>query len=285
MSGSGQTGTYLDRIMPSVMHRLEARKQARPLSIIESLSGPGGRASFAEAIAAPGVSLIAEVKRASPSRGPIRPTLDVGEIVDAYERGGARALSVLTEQDHFRGSIEDLERAVGASRLPVLRKDFIVDEYQIHEARVLGASAVLLIACLLSDGRLAGLAALARAGGLDVLLEVHDREELERALAVETAIIGVNNRDLRSFEVDLRTTVDLAPLVPPGRLLVGESGISTRADVEKLAACGADGVLVGEGLLGARDVERATRALLGSRRAGLARGVEDSCEETAKEER
>ena len=273
--GCGQTGTYLDRIVPSVLQRLEARKRARPLSILEGLPGPTGRPSFAEAMREPGISLIAEVKRASPSKGPIRPSLDVGEIVGAYDRGGARALSVLTEQDHFRGSLDDLEQAVSASKLPVLRKDFIVDEYQIHEARVFGASAVLLIAGLLSDERLAGLAALADTLGLDVLFEVHDREELQRALPVETAIIGVNNRDLRTFEVSLGTTVELARLVPPGRLLVGESGISTRADVERLEACGVDGMLVGEGLLSARDVEWATRALLGSRRAALGGGVEE----------
>ena len=129
--GRGQTGTYLDRIVPSVLQRLEARKQARPLSVLEGLPGPTGRASFAQAMREPGISLIAEVKRASPSKGPIRPSLDVGEIVGAYDRGGARALSVLTEQDYFRGSLEDLEQAVSACRLPVLRKDFIVDEYQI----------------------------------------------------------------------------------------------------------------------------------------------------------
>ncbi len=259
---SRETGTYLDRIVPSVIGRLEARKLALPLSTLEGLPRPASRASFVEAIRAPGMSLIAEIKRASPSKGPIRPLLDVSDIVGAYERGGARAISVLTEEDHFRGGLDDLQRAVSTGSLPVLRKDFVVDEYQIYEADVFGASAVLLIAGLLPDRRLEILASLAASLGLDVLLEVHDRDELGRALAVETAIIGVNNRDLRTFEVSLETTVRLASLVPPGRLLVGESGIATRADVERLEAYGVDGVLVGESLLRKPDVETAARELL-----------------------
>lgn len=259
---SAQTDTYLDRIVPSVLNRLEERKQARSLAVLENLPGPEDRPSFTEAVRAPGMSLIAEVKRASPSKGPIRPLLEVEEIVGAYERGGARALSVLTEEDYFRGGLDDLRRAVLASALPVLRKDFVVDPYQVQEARLFGASAVLLIAGLLPDRHLEELAGLAGSLGLDVLLEVHDREELKRALAVETAVIGINNRDLRTFEVSLETTVRLASLVPPERVVVGESGISTRADVERLEAYGVDGVLVGEGLLRASDVEAATRTLL-----------------------
>jgi indole-3-glycerol phosphate synthase len=259
---SGSAPTYLDRIVPAVLRRLEERKQNVPQEILESLPVPSGRASFAEAIRAPGVSLIAEVKRASPSKGPIRPGLDAGLLARAYEAAGARAISVLTEQDHFRGSLDDLRAAVDATGLPVLRKDFILDQYQIHEARACGASAVLLIAALLPDGELQRLAGLAADLGLDVLLEVHDRMELARALALDGVVIGVNNRDLRTFAVSLDTTVELAGLVPPERLLVGESGIWTRADVERLAASGVDGVLVGESLLRNPDIETAVGELI-----------------------
>jgi indole-3-glycerol phosphate synthase len=258
----GGVPTYLDRIIPAVLRRLEERQRRVPQEILESLPLPGARASFAEAIRAPGMSLIAEVKRASPSKGPIRPGLDAGLLAREYEVAGARAISVLTEQDHFGGSMDDLRAAVDATELPVLRKDFILDQYQIHEARMWGASAVLLIAALLSDEKLRRLAGLAADLDLDVLLEVHDRMEMARALLLDGVVIGVNNRDLRTFAVSLDTTVELAALVPPERLLVGESGIQTRADIERLAACGVDGVLVGESLLRSRDVETAVGELM-----------------------
>jgi indole-3-glycerol phosphate synthase len=258
----GGVPTYLDRIIPAVLHRLEERKRQVPREILESLPLPGARASFAEAIRAPGMSLIAEVKRASPSKGPIRPGLDAGLLARAYEAGGARAISVLTEQDHFGGSMDDLRAVVNATGLPVLRKDFILDQYQVHEARWWGASAVLLIAALLSDEELRRLAGLAADLGLDVLVEVHDSTEMARVLPLDGVVIGVNNRDLRTFAVSLDTTVELAGLVPPERLLVGESGIRTRADVERLAARGVDGVLVGESLLRKRDVETAVGELI-----------------------
>lgn len=260
-----ETPTYLDQIVPAVRQRLEERKRRRPPSLLMSLSGPAGlppdRASFVDALRRPNVTLIAEVKRASPSKGPIRPELDVPSLVTAYERGGAAALSVLTEDDHFSGALADLEAAATASALPILRKDFIVDEYQVHEARVFGASAVLLIAALLPGSHLPELADLARSLGLDALVEVHDRAELERALAVDGAVIGVNNRDLRTFKVSIETTLQLAPLVPDDRILVSESGIASSTDVEQLAARGVDAVLVGESLLRQPDVEAAARAL------------------------
>jgi indole-3-glycerol phosphate synthase len=260
------TGMYLDRILPSVLHRLEARKRQVPPERLEALPTPL-RPSFVAALRAPGISLIAEVKRASPSKGPIRPELEVGPLVQAYEAAGARAISVLTEQDHFLGSPEDLRAAVAVTGLPVLRKDFILDGYQIHEARAWGASAVLLIAALLSDAALDRLTGLALDLGLDVLLEVHDRQEMTRTLrlkgaAPERLVIGVNNRDLRTFAVSLETTMDLAGLVPPDRLLVSESGIWTHADVERLAARGVDGLLVGESLLREPDVGAAVRGLM-----------------------
>ncbi len=159
------------------------------------------------------------MKRASPSKGPIRPDLEVGSIVKAYEAAGARAVSVLTEQDHFGGSLDDLRAAAASTGLPLLRKDFIVDAYQVHEARVFGASAVLLIAALLDDAELLDLAGLANHLGLDVLLEVHDATEMTRALAVDGAIIGVNNRDLRTFAVSLETTERLAGSGPSGEVV------------------------------------------------------------------
>jgi indole-3-glycerol phosphate synthase len=256
------TPTYLDRIVPAVRRRIYERSSSLPLSKLQAMSGPGRRPSFVAAISAPGVSLIAEVKRASPSKGPIRPDLEVEAMVQAYEQAGARAVSVLTEQDHFQGSAADLQAAAAATGLPVLRKDFIVDAYQVHEARVWGASAVLLIAALLDDRELRDLAGLAVRVGLDVLLEVHDEAELDRALAVDGAVIGVNNRDLRTFAVSLETTERLAGLVPAGRLLVSESGIRDHVDVVRLASLGVDGVLVGESLLREPDVGAAARALM-----------------------
>lgn len=266
--------TYLDRIMPAVRRRLDERRSRLPLAELQALESLPARSSFVSAISAPGVSLIAEVKRVSPSKGPIRPDLEVRAVVQAYERAGAQAVSVLTEQDHFLGSPEDLRAAVAATTLPVLRKDFVVDAYQVHEARVWGASAVLLIATLLDDGELHDLSGLAVKLGVDVLLEVHDEAELARALAVDCAIIGVNNRDLRTFAVSLETTVRLAGLVPPERLLVSESGIRDHADVLKLASIGVDGILVGESLLREPDVGMAIGALMeplpfvGARQAG-----------------
>ncbi len=255
------TATYLDRIVPAVTGRLEERKRRLPVEELEAMAGPGRRAPFAEALRAPGVSVIAEVKRASPSKGPIRPGLEVGPVVRAYEVNGAAAVSVLTEQDYFHGSLDDLRAAAAQTGLPLLRKDFVVDPYQIHEARVFGASAVLLIAALLDDGELHSLAGLAKDLGLDVLLEVHDAAEMARALSIDGVIIGINNRDLRTFKVSLATTEWLADLVPPGRLLVGESGIREHSDVERLASCGVDAVLVGESILRGADVGAALRAL------------------------
>lgn len=257
-----KAGTYLDRIMPAVRRGLEERKALLPLAKLRAMQGLGSGPSFAEAIRAPGLSLIAEVKRASPSKGPIRPDLDVAQLVEAYEAAGARAISVLTEQDHFGGSLDDLRVAALHTTLPLLRKDFVVDPYQVHEARVFGASALLLIAALLTDAQLLRLTGLAFELGLDVLLEVHDHAEMSRALAIHGVVVGINNRDLSSFEVSLDTAVHLAGLVPPDRSLVGESGIREHADVERLAAAGVDGVLVGETIVRNPDPGAAIRALM-----------------------
>lgn len=254
--------TYLDRVVPDVARRIEERKRVLPEAALAGMAGPGGRPSFAAALRGPEVSLIAEVKRHSPSKGPIRSDLEVGRVVGAYEAAGASAISVLTEEDHFRGSLRDLEEAGANTSLPLLRKDFILDGYQVREARAFGASAILLIASLLDDGQIDRLAGLAFELGLDVLLEVHDAAELVRALQVPGAILGINNRDLRTFAVTLETSIALAAAVPAGRLVVAESGIGGRADVERLAACGVDAVLVGESLLRHPDPGTAAGALV-----------------------
>ena len=256
------SASYLDAILPDVRRRLAERKARVPLAeLVRTTSLPGPRPSFAAALRTPSVSVIAEVKRFSPSKGPIRPDLDVGSLVAAYEAGGAAAVSVLTEGDHFGGSLTDLREAAASTRLPLLRKDFTVDPYQVHEARAFGASAVLLIAAILDDRALRDLSALVAELGLDVLLEVHDEREMARALDVEGAAIGINNRDLRTFEVSLETSLRLARLVPAGRLLVSESGIKDRRDLEELASAGIDAVLVGESLLREEAVAAAVSAL------------------------
>lgn len=259
---------FLDVIVADVRRRLEERKEKVVLHDLRARPTPEGRPSFLQAMRRPGLSLIAEVKRASPSKGPLRPDLDVVKLVGQYQAAGAAAISVLTEEDHFRGSLDDLELTVAATSLPVLRKDFIVDEYQVHEARVYGASAVLLIAAILEHDELVALAGTAQRLGLDVLVEVHDEAELIRALAVEHAIIGLNNRDLRSFEVTLETTFRLISLVPPDRVVVSESGVRRREDSIRLETAGVDGVLVGEHLVRSENVERALRALLADGQGG-----------------
>jgi indole-3-glycerol phosphate synthase len=274
--------SYLDVIVPDVRRRLEERKALAAQAELERWAGPV-RPSFAAALRGRGLSVIAEVKRHSPSKGPIRPDLDVPALVAAYEAGGASAVSVLTEGDHFRGSLDDLRTAAAHTGLPLLRKDFIVDPYQVHEARAFGASAVLLIAVLLDDDELRDLAALACRLGLDVLLEVHDASEMARALRVEDrVVVGINNRDLRTFEVSLQTSLTLAGLVPPDRLVVAESGIKDRADVEALASAGVDAVLIGESLLRQGDVAAAVSALVRPLCEAARRSVDTASPEEAR---
>jgi indole-3-glycerol phosphate synthase len=219
---------------------------------------------FAAALSRPGLSVIAEHKRRSPSAGLIRAGIELEDVVGAYERGGARALSVLTEEAGFGGSLADLERARSASSLPILRKDFIVDPYQVAESYFGGADAILLIVAALEPGELAGLYARARSLELGVLVEVHDARELELAAEVGAEVIGINNRDLTTLAVDTSRTFELLPLVPPGVVTVSESGWRTAAELQRLVAAGVDGVLIGEALMRAPDIEAACRSLTGA---------------------
>jgi indole-3-glycerol phosphate synthase len=250
----------LEQIVQSARERVEEAQRRKPIAELErELESPRPDRPFSEALVRPGVSLIAEFKRRSPSAGEIRPGASVEELVLAYERGGAAALSVLTEETHFGGSLDDLRRAVASSSLPVLRKDFIVDPYQLYEAAVTGADAVLLIAAALGEDDLVRLYGEARALDLDCLVEVHDAEELERALEVDADVIGINNRNLGDFTVDLETTFELITDVPAGKTVVAESGIAGREQLEELERVGVDAILVGEALMRADDPEEACR--------------------------
>jgi indole-3-glycerol phosphate synthase len=208
-------------------------------------------------------ALIAEVKRASPSKGVIREEFQPVAVARAYERGGATCLSVLTEERFFHGSRDDLTEVKRAVGLPVLRKDFILDVWQVFETRAIGADCMLLIVAALEDAQLTEYHLLATRLGMDVLVEVHNEAELERALALDADLIGINNRDLTTFETDLSVTERLAPLIPEGRVIVSESAIWTQEDVQRVAAAGARAVLVGEALMRSEDIEAATRRLLG----------------------
>jgi indole-3-glycerol phosphate synthase len=209
------------------------------------------------------LSVIAEHKRRSPSAGTIREGSPLEEVIGAYERGGAAALSVLTDGPSFGGSLDDLRAARAASALPILRKDFIVDGYQVDESVAAGADAILLIVAVLSAEELSSLHAAATAAGLAALVEVHDERELEAALAVGAGLIGINNRDLTTLEVDTGRTFALRPRVPDGKVVVAESGFSSREQLQRLAAAGVDAVLIGEALMRAPDLEAATQALTG----------------------
>lgn len=218
-------------------------------------------------------AVIAEVKRASPSRGIIRRDFDPPRIAAGYERGGAAALSVLTDRDFFQGAPEHLRSARAATRLPVLRKDFLVDPWQLHEARAMGADCALLIVAALEDPALRDLAELATELGLDTLVEVHDEAELERALRIPAPVIGINNRDLHTFETRLETTERLAARIPPDRLVVTESGIATHEDVARLRARGIHAFLVGEAFMSAPDPGARLAALFAEPGGGDGEGI------------
>jgi indole-3-glycerol phosphate synthase len=255
----------LDRIVSATLDDVARRRSDVPLSELESAAAARiERRPFTEALRGPGISLIAEHKRRSPSAGDIRDGSAVADVVGAYERGGATALSILTEGPHFGGSLDDLREARAASVLPILRKDFLVDPYQVYESAAAGADAVLLIVAAVHADDLAVLHREARGLDLDVLVEVHDEAELECALGVvEADVIGINNRDLTDFSVDVGRTFELLSDVPAGKTVVSESGIHTRDQLDELERVGVDAVLIGEGLMRAPDIEAAARALTG----------------------
>ena len=254
---------FLDEIVAATHARVaEAKQKVTEEALEQRIASQSPPEDFAAALQADDVTAIAEIKRATPAKGPLAPDLDAGKTAALYLEGGAAAVSVLTEPDHFKGSLEDLEHAAAAG-LPVLRKDFIVDPFQLLEARASGADSVLLIVRILDTPSLASLSKLSRSLGMEPLVEVHTREELERALEVESYVIGVNHRDLETFEVDPDRTATLAPQVPPETILVTLSGVSSRAEVEALGAAGARSVLVGEALVTAPDPVVKLRELLG----------------------
>ena len=248
----------LQRILARKAEEIEARRAENPLGEIRrraaDASPPRGFvAALRGRVAAGEAAVIAEIKKASPSKGVIREDFDPVAIAEAYQRGGAACLSVLTDHDFFQGHEDYLSAAREACDLPVIRKDFIVDPYQVVEARAIGADCILLIVAALDDAALAELDAAARDLGMDVLVEVHDRAELERALRLELDLVGINNRNLRTFETRLETTLDLLDAVPPGCLVVTESGIHGRADVARMRASGVHAFLVGEAFMRAED--------------------------------
>lgn len=248
----------LEEIVARTRKEVARRRRDVPLAVAGDV---GPRRPFAAALDGPGLSLIAEHKRSSPSAGVIREGLALEDVVGAYERGGAAALSVLTEGPSFGGSLDDLRAARAASSLPILRKDFIVDAYQVPEALDAGADAILLIVAALGADELARLHGVADELGLAVLVEVHDERELEVAASVGARLVGINNRDLTTLEVDTRRTFELLDRVPGGVTIVAESGFSARAELDELERAGIDAVLIGEALMRSPDIEAASRAL------------------------
>ncbi len=262
---------------PDILRKIVQRKQAeiaerratRPLEqLIEQLAEAnnpprGFVRAIADRVGRGEAGVIAEIKKASPSKGVIRADFRPAEIAVSYQRGGAACLSVLTDMDFFQGSDAYLQQARAACDLPVIRKDFIIDPYQVHEARLIGADCILLIVSCLEDERMAELNALAHELGMDVLVEVHDAEELERALPLGNRLIGINNRNLRTFEVSLDTTLTLLPQIPPESIVVTESGIHTPADVQRMRRHGVHAFLVGEAFMRAEEPGGKLAALFG----------------------
>ena len=253
----------IEELVEAARAGVERRRAQVPLEDLESRLGerPEQR-PFGEALTRPGLSVIAEFKRRSPSAGEIRDGAEPAELARAYEEGGAAALSVLTDEAHFGGSLSDLTEARAACELPLLQKDFIVDRYQLYEAALAGADAILLIVAALDRDRLAELHDEARSLDLDCLVEVHDEPQLETALTVDADVIGINNRNLEDFSVDIQTTFELITDVPAGKTAVSESGIADRTTLEELERVGVDAVLIGEALMRAEDPAAKVRELL-----------------------
>jgi indole-3-glycerol phosphate synthase len=263
----------LERIVAATREELARRIVAVPVAVLERAAAQredsGDRRPFMPVLRQPGLSLIAEHKRRSPSAGLIRDGIGLEEVVQAYERGGAAAVSILTEHSSFGGSLEDLRVARAATGLPLLRKDFVIDRYQVLESFAAGADAILLIVAALSERALAALLAQARELGLAALVEIHDQPELEVALTAGAQLVGINNRDLGTLKVDTRRTFELLPKLPASATVVAESGFSHAKELDELAAAGVNAVLVGEALMRAADIETGCRALTarGSARA------------------
>ena len=266
-SRAGSVSDALSKICALKLETVGRRKTLKPFADVESAAktAPQPRdfeAALTGKIKDSQFALIAEIKKASPSAGLIRDDFNPSELAGAYQRGGAACLSVLTEEDHFMGCDDHLIEARTAAALPVLRKDFMLEPYQIAESRMIGADCVLLILAALSDAQASELESCARDFGMAVLIEVHDETELERAMELKSKLIGVNNRNLKTLKTDLAVTERLAARVPEDRVLVAESGLKTPSDLARMAECGAKRFLIGESLLRQSDLESATRTLV-----------------------
>lgn len=254
----------LDEIVAHKRVEVAGRQAAVPVDALqERIAQQAPARDFRAALRMEGISLIAEVKRASPSRGDMLPGVKATDLGAIYEQCGARAISVLTDEKYFKGTLEDLKSVHDHVRVPCIRKEFIIDPYQVYEARAHGADAILLIVRILDDAQLRDYLALARSLGMGVLVETHSAPEIERALASGAHIIGINNRDLDTLKMDLNTTLELKRLVPGGHVLVSESGIHTRDHVKRLEDGGVDAILVGESLLTSNDIRAKIQELLG----------------------
>jgi indole-3-glycerol phosphate synthase len=254
-------GSRIENLISATRGEVAQRKRETPVAELEKLIASSSHEGkpFAEALVRPGLSVIAEHKRRSPSAGAIREGSEVSEIVQAYERGGAAALSILTEEQNFGGSLADLDAARAATGLPILAKNFHMEPYQLYESAAHGADAILIVVASVETDQLRSLHDEARALDLDAIIEVHNEEELEQALEIDSEVIGINNRDLATFKIDVETTFELMADIPTGITVVAESGIANRDQIERLSDAGIDAVLIGEALMRSDDIEEACK--------------------------